>query len=623
MPEAGDLPPQDVHQRIVERVSDAIVSIDQEYRYTYLNKKAEKLLEKSEAELRGQTIWKAFPKTVDTIVENKIKKSLTAQVQTSYERHNTELNRWFNVRIYPSDNGASLFFTDITDRKQREIELARYEQIVEKLPVAVGQNELEADGGFNFVNSGMVEMFDAESKAEAKNYSVQDLYADPDDREALLKDVQDSGIVQDKELKLETVNGDSFWGSTTASIETFGNEEYLVGIIQDVTERIQYQDALNVLLDATRQMVSATTVQEAAEVVTTTIRESIGFEMNGVHLYDETAGGLAPVKVSHKSKQVIEEPPVLDEGIGWQAYKTGEPQIYQDLRVAEEIYNDQTEVQSEIAFPLGDQGVLLVSSTEADAFSDRDITLANTLATNATAVLSRIQTYEQLQQREKTLEEQRNSLRIVNKIVRHDIRNELQLISAYADQLANRTDEFEEPQKISKCVTNAVEVAETAGDVTDMILQAGQPDEFVNLNNILSQQIKNIDNSYPRSQIETRGQIPNIDVVGSDMLESVFRNLLSNAIQHNDKQVPEVTVSVSQTKSDAIIEIADNGPGIPDRHKESMFEEGNSGLESDGTGLGLYLVKKVVGQNNGRVEVVDNEPEGSVFVVKLPKMNSY
>jgi PAS domain S-box-containing protein len=619
---AGDLPPQDVHQRIVERVSDAIVSINQEYRCTYLNKKAEKLLERSEAELRGQTIWKAFPKTVDTIAEDKIKKSLTEQTQTSYERYNTELDRWFEVRIYPSNDGASILFTDISDRKQREIELTRYEQIVENLPVAVGQNELEADGEFSFVNSAMVEMFDAESKTEAKNHSVQDLCADPSDREALLKELHDSGLVQDKEFKLKTVNGDTLWGSTTARIETIGNEKYLLGIIQDITERKQYQDALNALLDATHQMASATTVQEVAEVVTTTIRESIGFAMNGVHLYDETAGGLAPVSVSHKSKQVIEEPPVLNEGIGWQAYKTGEPQIYHDLQAADEIYNDQTEIQSEIAFPLGDQGVLLVSSTETDAFSDRDITLANTLATNATAVLSRIQTHEQLQQREKTVEEQRDNLRIVNKIVRHDIRNDLQLISAYADRLANRTDEFEEPQKISKCVTNAVEVTETARDVTDMVLQAGQPDEFVNLNNILPQQIKNINNSYPRSQIETRGQIPNIDVVGSDMLESVFRNLLSNAIQHNTKEVPEVTVSVSQTASDAIIEIADNGPGIPDRHKEAMFEEGNSGLESDGTGLGLYLVKKVVGRNNGRVEVVDNEPEGSVFVVKLPKLNS-
>ena len=619
---AGDLPPQDVHQRIVERVSDAIVSINQEYRCTYLNKKAEKLLERSEAELRGQTIWKAFPKTVDTIAEDKIKKSFTEQTQTSYERYNTELDRWFEVRIYPSNDGASILFTDISDRKQREIELTRYEQIVENLPVAVGQNELEADGEFSFVNSAMVEMFDAESKTEAKNHSVQDLCADPSDREALLKEVHDSGLVQDKEFKLKTVNGDTLWGSTTASIETIGNEKYLLGIIQDITERKQYQDALNALLDATHQMASATTVQEVAEVVTTTIRESIGFAMNGVHLYDETAGGLAPVSVSHESKQVIEEPPVLNEGIGWQAYKTGEPQIYHDLQAADEIYNDQTEIQSEIAFPLGDQGVLLVSSTETDAFSDRDITLANTLATNATAVLSRIQTHEQLQQREKTVEEQRDNLRIVNKIVRHDIRNDLQLISAYADRLANRTDEFEEPQKISKCATNAVEVTETARDVTDMVLQAGQPDEFVNLNNILPQQIKNINNSYPRSQIETRGQIPNIDVVGSDMLESVFRNLLSNAIQHNTKEVPEVTVSVSQTASDAIIEIADNGPGIPDRHKEAMFEEGNSGLESDGTGLGLYLVKKVVGRNNGRVEVVDNEPEGSVFVVKLPKLNS-
>jgi len=623
MPESGDLPPQDVHQRIVERVSDAIVSIDQEYRYTYLNKKAEKLLEKSAAELRGQTIWEAFPKIIDTIAENKIRKSLTAEVQTSYERYNTKLDRWFEVRIYPSDNGASLFFTDITDRKQREIELTRYEQIVENLPVAVGQNELEADGEFIFVNSGMVEMFDAESKAEAKNHSVQDLYADPTDREALLKEVRDSGLVQDKELKLETVNGGTFWGSTTASIETIGNEKYLLGIIQDITERKQYQDALNALLDATRQMVSATTVQEVADVVTTTIRESIGFAMSGVHLYHETAGGLAPVSVSNKSKQVIEEPPVLDEGIGWQAYKTGEPQIYQNLQAANELYNGQTEIQSEIALPLGHQGVLLVSSAETDAFSDRDITLAKTLATNATAVFSRIQTYEQLQQREKTVEEQRDNLRIVNKIVRHDIRNDLQLISAYANRLENKLNEFEEPQKISKCVTNAIEVTETAREVTNIVLQARQPDEYVNLNTILSQQIKNISDSYPRSKIETPNEIPNIDVAGSDMLESVFRNLLSNAIQHNDKEVPEVTVSVSQTESGAIIEIADNGPGIPDRHKEAMFEEGNSGLNSDGTGLGLYLVKKIVGRNNGRVEVVDNEPEGSVFVVKLPKINSY
>lgn len=623
MAESGDLPPYDIHQRIVERVSDAIVSIDQEYRYTYLNEKAEKLLEKSESELRGRTVWEAFPQSTNTIAENKIRKSLTAQTQTSYERYNEELDRWFEVRIYPGDGGISLFFTDITDRKQREIELTRYEQIMENLPVAVGQNELKPDGEFIFVNSGMVEMFDAESKSEAKEHSVQDLYANPNDREALLKEVQETGLVQDNELKLETVNGDTFWGSTTASIETIGAEEYLVGIIQDITERKQYQDGLDSLLDATRQMVSTSTTQEVADVVTTTIRESMGFAMNGVHLYDETAGGLAPESVSHKSQRVIEEPPVLDEGIGWKAYKTGEPQIYQNLQAADEVYNDQTDIQSEIVFPLGDHGILLVSSTETDPFSERDITLANTLAANATAVLSQIKTYEQLQDRERTVEEQRDNLRIVNKIVRHDIRNDLELIQAYANRLANRSDEFEEPQKIEKCVTNAVEVTETAREVTEMVLQTEQPDESVKLSPLLSQQIKNIANSYPQSEIKTSGQIPHIEVMGSDMLESVFRNLLSNAIQHNDKEIPEVMVSVSQTESDAIIEIADNGPGIPDRHKEVMFEEGNSGLDSNGTGLGLYLVKKIIGRNDGRVEVVDNDPEGSVFIVKLPKLGSH
>jgi signal transduction histidine kinase len=66
------------------------------------------------------------------------------------------------------------------------------------------------------------------------------------------------------------------------------------------------------------------------------------------------------------------------------------------------------------------------------------------------------------------------------------------------------------------------------------------------------------------------------------------------------------------------VRIADNGPGVPDERKESVFGKGEKGLESDGTGIGTYLVKTLVSRYSGTVWVEDNEPGGAVFVVTLP-----
>ncbi|MGM0592420.1 MAG: sensor histidine kinase [Halobacteriota archaeon] len=102
------------------------------------------------------------------------------------------------------------------------------------------------------------------------------------------------------------------------------------------------------------------------------------------------------------------------------------------------------------------------------------------------------------------------------------------------------------------------------------------------------------------------------------MLGSVFRNLLKNAIQHNDKEVSEVTVSTVPEGDHVVVRIADNGPGVPDGQKEDIFGKGKKGLESEGTGIGLYLVQTVVEGYGGQVWVEDNEPEGAVFAVRLP-----
>ena len=102
------------------------------------------------------------------------------------------------------------------------------------------------------------------------------------------------------------------------------------------------------------------------------------------------------------------------------------------------------------------------------------------------------------------------------------------------------------------------------------------------------------------------------------VLDSFFRNILTNAIQHNDAETPEVSVSATGTDDSVEVRIADNGPGIPDERKSDVFGRGEKGLESAGTGIGTYLVEKLVTRYGGDVWIEDNDPRGAVFVVKLP-----
>jgi signal transduction histidine kinase len=103
------------------------------------------------------------------------------------------------------------------------------------------------------------------------------------------------------------------------------------------------------------------------------------------------------------------------------------------------------------------------------------------------------------------------------------------------------------------------------------------------------------------------------------MLDSVFRNVLKNAVEHNRTDNPEVTVGVDVGPERVTVSVADNGPGVPDDRKEQIFGRGERGMASQGTGIGLYLVQTLTEQYGGSVRVEDNEPTGAVFIVELPR----
>jgi len=224
---------------------------------------------------------------------------------------------------------------------------------------------------------------------------------------------------------------------------------------------------------------------------------------------------------------------------------------------------------------------------------------------------------------EKRLLDQRNDLETLNEVLRHDIRNDLQLIEAYAEMLEDHVDDEgrEQLKKVQQSTDNAISLTKTAGDLANVLLRPEGDAHIgsVSVKPILSAEFEEVRDMNPEATMTITDSLPAVDVVAGELLSSVFRNLLKNAIQHNDKDHVEIDVSVEVDDETAVVRVADNGPGVRDELKADIFGKGNKGLDSAGTGIGLYLVQTLLDGYGGSVHVEDNDPEGAVFVVELQR----
>lgn len=132
----------------------------------------------------------------------------------------------------------------------------------------------------------------------------------------------------------------------------------------------------------------------------------------------------------------------------------------------------------------------------------------------------------------------------------------------------------------------------------------------------LRDQLDSVRETFPGATFSSDG-IPDVAVRGNPLLGSLFQNVLSSAVRHNDSDAPHVHVTTSRVGDRIQVRIADDGPGVPDDRRDVVFGRGEKRLESPGSGLGLYLVDTIVGHYDGDVWVEANDPRGAVFVVEL------
>jgi len=239
------------------------------------------------------------------------------------------------------------------------------------------------------------------------------------------------------------------------------------------------------------------------------------------------------------------------------------------------------------------------------------------------AILSVARDITQRRASERELERKRDQLRALNRVLRHDIRNDMQIVLGLGRLLEEHVDEegADQLRTILDTGEHVVELTRSSRDLARTV--AGEtelPVEPVSLADTLESEIDRRRETFDHATISVQGDVPDVDVRANDLLASVFRNLLNNAVQHSDRDEPAVTVTTDITRGShtAIVRITDNGPGISPDRQEVVFGKGEKGIDSEGTGLGLYLVQSLVDHYGGDAWIEENEPRGTVVVVELP-----
>ena len=113
----------------LESITDAFFTLDHEWRFTFLNRQAERLLHRQRADLLGNCLWDEFSEAVGTVFEQQYRQAVNEGQSVEFREFYPTLNSWLEVRAYPSSEGLAVYFQDVSDRIVLEEQLQQSQRL--------------------------------------------------------------------------------------------------------------------------------------------------------------------------------------------------------------------------------------------------------------------------------------------------------------------------------------------------------------------------------------------------------------------------------------------------------------------------------------------------------------
>jgi signal transduction histidine kinase len=292
--------------------------------------------------------------------------------------------------------------------------------------------------------------------------------------------------------------------------------------------------------------------------------------------------------------------------LAWKAFSSGELQTYTDISQAPEAHNPETPLEAEIIAPIGDWGVMASGSTSSTEFQNTDFDLVRVLTTAVENALSRMDRERKLREREQELSRQNKRLEEFTSVVSHDLRSPLNQATMSLDLI---TSDIEDDR-----LETAKRANERAIEMVDDLLALARQGKAVEETE--RQQVETtVQHAWqstptPEATLETDGSLGRV-AADHSRLRQVFENLFRNAIEHGGDAV---RVRVGALDDDGGLYIADDGPGVPEKMREDIFEHGYT-TDGAGTGFGLAIVQRVIEAHGWAICVRESVDGGARFEI--------
>jgi two-component system NtrC family sensor kinase len=504
--------------------------------------------------------------------------------------------RYFDcwVQVVAEDGvaaGISGWARDVTSQHQAEL---RFNEFFESLREGIFFTT--PDGQVLDANPALVRMLGFESKAELQLENFSQVYVDPAQRDALLRELQSRGSVQDREVVLRRKDGSHVYclASGFAIRDTFGRIVRLQGTLVDITERREIEKRLHQEQEFVRHLIACFPDMIAV------------FDATGRFTY-----------VSPRVYEVLGAAPA--EFVGqphlFGVHPDDQPRVAESFREVMAGENPSTQMEFRARHADGTWRTLRAS---AGPLFDADQKISGVVS--SLRDITEARTFEQqLMQKEKFA-----SMGQMMAGAAHELNNPLTAILGVSDLLRERASDDATRRQVDIILQQARRAAAIVQNLLALAVPTGQKRLKVKVEEVIAKVVE----SHQKS-LQQRNIVADVTIAGKPaevegdprLLAQVFANILLNAEQAISavRDTGTVRISLSQAGNNLLVEFADDGPGIPREIADKIYDPFfTTKRPGGGSGLGLTICLGVIKDHGGRIEVRSSEGAGATFRIFLP-----
>jgi len=608
-------------QTILESITDGFFTLDQDWRFDYVNGEAERILERERAGLLGQVIWEVYPGTLGTEFEHTYRRVAAERRPETFLAFYPDHGRWYDVRAFPLPTGISVYFRDATEAKHAEELLRRnrdtFYTLIQNNPF--GMYVVDADFRVAQFSQGARKAFANVQPVIGRDFAevMRTLWPESFATEAVARfrhtlatgEPYTAGLVERRRDLDELEAYDWRIERITLPDGRFG----VVCHFYDLSERQELESKLRESESRLRMATEAAklgiwTWQPHADKVTWDNERP--FEIFGLREGD------GPVDAARFVAEFLHP---------------GDLPLFE--RATTRTLNDRAAFSFEcrIRRPDGEQRWIQFTGKANEAGPDAAVQIVGTVED----ITDRKLTEESLREFASRLSEADRRKDEFLATLAHELRNPLAPIrngleivrrSESPDALGKATAMMDRQVKqMVRLVDDLLDVSRISRD--KLQLQKRR----VALSTVLDQAVETshavVAASGDRLIVSKPAEVVVIDGDAIRLVQ-VFSNLISNAAKYSGRDSP-IWLTSEATDDEVSVTVKDRGAGIPAEMLPrifDMFVQVDSSLERSqgGLGIGLTLVKRLVELHGGSVEAHSaGEGQGSEFVVRLPRVGSH